>query len=287
MSTAFQLGLVAVMILGLVGAGCGGIRQAGESPARTKVAEVAATVASEAEETPATELEATETPEAAEATPEPEATASEGEEEEIEEPLNNLLKLAPLHVTSSFVQKSGDEVANKSRYEADIDASGNQHMFFYDQNDQKTEMYLVDRTLYIGTEEGQFLGVGDIEEDAGFAFLAIYGGAYLLGFNNMEEAKRVGSETVSGFDCDKYEFKYDLAGLGLSGLAADVQGAEWEYKAFAWIEKTTKAVVRGQVDWKSKSADSDVVETFHSEFEATKGTVDKIEPPENVLNVEG
>ena len=207
-------------------------------------------------------------------------TTSGGEEKtELESTLDNFVKLAPLHITSTFVYKKGEKVEWTSRFEADLDAKGNEHILIYDQNNQKTELYIVDLKLDLKDESGAVMALGDMPKGGAFTFLAVYGGAYLLAFNNLEEARRVGSETVNGFSTDKYEIKINLMNAGIPGAAVKVQGAEWDYKGLGWIEKQAKALVRAQVDWKGKPSGQDILESYHSEFEAQKGTVTEIKAP--------
>jgi hypothetical protein len=224
----------------------------------------------------------------AEPTAEPEATPEVASDEGtlVANTVDNLVKLAPVHLVSQYEYKEGDEVTNKSRFEADVDANGNQHLWLYDQSDAVTEMYIVDKTMYIGMGGGQFVPTGEVEDDASFAILAVYGGAYFLAYNNLEDARNVGSESVNGYQAVKYEINYDLASLGLGGLVANAQGAEWTYQGFAWVDSGSGALVRGRVDWSGKAADSDVTQSIHSEFDATPGTVTEITAPENVLSLE-
>jgi hypothetical protein len=213
-------------------------------------------------------------------------TPSEGgEQTELGNLLDNLAKLAPLHLTSSFTYKKGDQPESTSSFEADLDAKGNQHIYLHDQNNQKTELYVVDLKLYIRDEDGTVLALGDLPQGGAFAFLAVYGGAYLLALNNPENARRVGSETVNGFATDKYEVKVNLMAAGVAGVAAKVEGAEWDYKGYAWIESRAKALVRSQVDWKGRGSSQEAMESYHAEFEAKKGTVTEITAPTNATAI--
>ena len=276
-----HLVLASLMIASLLVTGCGAARKAGESLAKTKVAEVAEEV-SEAVESQEAEPAEEEGEEAAGA----EAEEAEGEQAAPEDTLDNVVRLAPVHVVSSLTVKEGDEVTHQSSYEADIDAHGNQHMIIRDQDGQEFELYLVDGTLYIGTGEGQFVATGEAEEDAGFAFLAMYGGAYLLAYNDLSDATRLGREEVNGFATVKYEFKYDLASAGLGGVAAMAEGAQFDYEGYAWVEPDSGALVRSRVDWTGKAADEEVTHAWHSEFDVTRGTVTEITAPENVLSLQ-
>lgn len=253
-----------VVVLTLSLSACSSGKPTAPSASPTEVAE--------AEPTPEPEVEATAEPPADEGTV-------------VENTVDNLVKLAPVHLVSQFVYKENDEVTNTSRFEADVDANGNQHLWLYDQNDTVTEMYIVDKTMYIGTGDGQFMPTGEVEDDAGFAVLAVYGGAYFLAYNNLEDARKVGSEAVNGYQAVKYEIQYDLASLGLGGVVAGAQGAEFSYQGFAWVDSASGALVRARVDWSSKAADSDVTQSIHSEFDATPGTVTEITAPENVLSL--
>lgn len=196
--------------------------------------------------------------------------------------LDNLIQLAPIRITSSYVYKKGTQETSKARLEADLDAKGNEHLFLYDQNDQQVELYLVDGRLFIRGGEDQFMVLSDMPKDSAFAFLAVYGGAYLLAYNNIEDARKVASESVNGFQTDKYEINFNLDELGVPGLAASAQGAQFDYQGFAWLERKTQALIRAQVDWTTKGSTSDAIEAFHAEFQATRGSAIEIVPPANV-----
>lgn len=259
-----RLALVALVVLSVALVGCGG--KGAKSGVRATQA--AKDVPEERSQAKATEAAPT--------------VLGAEERTEFESTLDNLVKLAPLHITSTFVSKKGEEVEWTSRLEADLDAKGNEHIILYDQQNQKTEFYIVDRKLYLKDESGAVVMLGDMPQGGAFAFLAVYGGAYLLAFNNLEDARRLGSETVNGFSTDKYEVKINLMNAGIPGAAAKLQGVEWDYKGLAWIEKQAKALVRAEVDWKGKPSGQDVLESYHSEFEARKGTVTEIKVPTSV-----
>ena len=219
-------------------------------------------------------------------TAKPGATPTE-EVTQLENAFNNLVKLAPVHLSSSFVSKAGDKVNSSLSYEADLDAAGNQHMKLVSGTDQPVEIYVVDGKMYLGTGEGQFMPMGDVEKDTGFAFLTVYGGAYLLAFNDLSDAKLVGSETIGPWRANKYQVNMDLASFGLAGLAAGTQGAQWQYQGFAWVEPSKGALVKAVTDWSGKAAGAAETESYHSEFVASKGTVTKITAPENLVNLGG
>jgi len=206
---------------------------------------------------------------------------------QLENAFNNLVKLAPVHLSSSFVFKAGDTVNGSVSYEADLDAAGNQHMKLVSGSDQPVEIYVVDGKMYLGSGGGQFMAMGNVEKGSGFGFLTMYGGAYLLAFNELSDAKLVGSETVSPWRANKYQVKVDLASLGMAGLAAGAQGVQWQYQGFAWVEPNTGALVKAVTDWSVKAANSNVTESYHSEFLASQGTVTKITAPQNVIGLGG
>ncbi len=277
--TIVLLTLLCLLALTPLLSGCGVADKAKE------VAEAAKELATEAPgiiEGAATEVAEEPTEVAEEPTEEP----GEEAETELQNTFDNLLHLAPVHMTSSWVRKVGEEVEASSSYEADLDANGNQHISLVS-NDEPVELYLVDGTMYIEVEEGQFMGVGEIEDDAGFSFLALYGGAYLLAFNDLQDARLVGTEAVGPWQANKYEIQMDLGSFGVSGIAAGVQGAEWDYHGTAWVEPNSGALVKAVVDWRGKGADGDEVESWHSEFLASEGTVTEITAPENVLGMGG
>ena len=281
--TPVVLALLAAVMLSAVLSGCGAVDTAKQAANTAKeLATQAPNVAKEL---------ATQVPQQANAptkaaTAKPGATPTE-EATRLENAFNNLVKLAPVHMSSSFVAKSSDQVTSSLSYEADLDAAGNQHMKLVSGSDQPVEIYVVDGKMYLGTGEGQFMAMGDVEKDTGFAFLTIYGGAYLLAFNDLSEAKLVGSEAVGPWRANKYQVNMDLASFGLGGLAAGAQGAQWQYQGFAWVEPSKGALVKAVTDWSGKAAGSATVESYHSEFLASQGTVTKITAPENLISVGG
>lgn len=264
--TAIVLGLLAAVVVSTLLSGCGGgggaakepatqVPQAGQPPTQPPTAKPAATQA------PATT--------------------------DLQNAFDNLVKLAPVHLKSAFVAKKGEAVQSSVSYEADVDAKGNQHLKLMSGNDGAMEIYVVDGKMYIGAGEGQFVMAGDVEKGAGFAFLAVYGGAYLLAFNELKDAKLVGSEAVGPWQANKYQVNMNLASFGAAGLAAGAQGAQWQYQGFAWIEPTKQALVKATVDWSGKAAGAAETESYHSEFLASKGTVTEIKAPEGALGLGG
>ncbi len=289
-----RLILTGIVVCALLLTGCSFIKQAGGALVQTKVAEVVPTGLPEALGTQAAEAVSTAIPE--EETPEPadepepaEEPEPSGETTSMDGTVEKLLLLAPVHFESAYESKIGDVVDAALSFSGDMDAKGNQHFYLYDQGELSAEIYVVDQTLYVGTEqdgETMFVSLGESAEQGDISYLAVYGGAYLLSFNTLDEATRVGSESVNGYDTDKYKIAYDLSSLGLGGLVGEAQGAEWNYEGYAWIDKETGALVKAVVDWSSKDADDDQVRSFHSEFEASPGDFDEITAPENVIDIE-
>ena len=254
---AIRPGLACLAIVSLLLTGCSAARSADEPLAETKTAEVA------------------------QATQEANVEEAAG----LENALDNLLKLAPVHVRSSYLARQGDEVTEQIDYEADLDARGNQHLIIHSEDGDTLELYVVDRVLYFGSEGDQFVSVGEMEDDSPFAVLAAYGAEYLLAFNDLQDARKVGSESVNGFWANKYEF--DLTSAGFAGMVAAAEGAQFDYQAYAWIEPESGALVRSRVTWMVKDPDEGVAETYYSEFDASKGTVAEVQAPENVISFDG
>jgi len=213
------------------------------------------------------------------------ATASgNGSTSETEKLLDNLLQLAPVHFTSSFTYTKGSNVTSKADLEGDLDARGSEHLYINDQNGQKMELYLVGGTLYLKSESDEgFVALSNMPQDSAFSFLSIYGGAYLLGFNQIKDAREVGSETVNGYDAVKYAIQQDNSSLSLSGLITTTKDIKWDYQGFIWVEPKTRAMVRAVVQWTTDA--EGVKESYESEFNATKGTESMIDAPTNVIDL--
>jgi hypothetical protein len=266
-----------IVILSLALAGCGGGAKA--------------TPTAEAKE-PTAKAQATTAPTTASSDKtQPTATTASSDDTsssqtDLEKTLDNVKKLAPVHMVSSYTYKKGNETTSDSKVEADLDAKGNQHLLLYDKGEVSAEIYIVDGKLYMGAGDGQYAPLGDMPQDGAFSFLALYGGTYLLALNDLKEAKKLGTETVNGYSATKYEIQYDLASMGVSGLAAGVAGASFDYKGFAWVEPKTSALVAAQVDWSSKAVGDSPAESFHSELAVTKGTIAEIKAPEGIISME-
>lgn len=151
-STVAQLALAVMLVLGLLASGCGIARKAAQSAVGTTVAQALPTEEPE----PTEVVEPTEEPE--------EAEGEEEAGEEIDNTLDNLLQLAPLHLVSLFEYKEGDETTRKGRFEGDLDANGNQHMILSSDDSEPVEIYIVDNTMYLKTEDGQFISLGEVED---------------------------------------------------------------------------------------------------------------------------
>jgi hypothetical protein len=174
---AAQYALAVTLVLGLLLTGCSSGPKAVQPTAETGPTQAAPT----AEPEPTKVVEPTVEPQA----------APEGAGERIDNALDSLLKLAPLHLVSYFEYKQGDDKAQTSRFEGDVDANGNQHMFLYVDDAESLELYIVDGTMYLGGGEGQFLAMGEAPEGSTFAFLGLYGGATTsLRTPNASAAKR-------------------------------------------------------------------------------------------------
>ncbi|MGQ9683088.1 MAG: hypothetical protein ACUVX9_11160 [Anaerolineae bacterium] len=284
--SSFRWALVTFIVLlagSMVLSGCCGLPNVAGRAVKTKAAQALATGMAGVQQTPEAGEEAT--VESGEEAAGPEATSEPSAEKNL---LDNLVKLAPVHIKSSYELKEGDRVVRWGSLEGDIDANGNQHLFLTNDGGSPSELYLIDGALYIKSDDSdQFVkmeGFGD-DADSTFAFIALYGGAYMLAFNNLQEARMLGSESVNGYNTQKYEFKSDLASLGVSGLAAGVQGATWEYQNMAWIETSQQAIVKGLLAWVAKGADDAEPSSFTSSFDAMPGTVKSIQPPDNVLDL--
>ena len=219
-------------------------------------------------------------------TAQPTAAPASAAETRFDNALEGVVRLAPVHLVSQYTIKEGDELTSDLRVEIDVDTKGNQHLVLIDKKeDSKVELYVIDKTLYVGAEQGGqtlFIAAGEAG-DSLVGALSIYGGAALALLDDLEGARKVGSETVNGYQADKYEFKMELARLGVAGLAAQAQGAISDYQGLAWIEPKTKALVRSRVDMTWKAANEQVATVFHQEFDATKGSVQEIKPPENIV----
>lgn len=219
--------LAGLAVFALLLTACSFVKEAGVSTVKTKVAENVPTGLPEALETRAAGLlegEETVVPE-----------GPVGEATDIRSPIDNLVKLAPVHVVSSYQSKMGNQVVDEGRVELDLDAKGNQHVRLHAGHGGVTEMYIVDQIIYVESsshdaEKGQFSAVGELDEESGLSVLFMYGGAFVMALNDLEDAKKVGRESVNGFQTDKYEIKIDLLDLGLGGAVGGAAGFKSTYE---------------------------------------------------------
>ncbi len=206
---------------------------------------------------------------------------AESETAELNSLISHLSQLAPVRVVSVLSQTEGDSLARVSRTEAEIDAAGNQRVRLYDGDNLSAELLFVDKQMYMGTGEDQYVFMG--EQDDPWIALSIYGGAFLLLFNDLQQAEFVGKEQVNGFSTNKYRMQIDLSQFGLSGFVAGQQGAVLEYEGFAWVEMNAKALVKAQVLYRAKSTTDEKVTEIRTEFDAVKADIAPIEKPANVI----
>ncbi|MBC7257737.1 MAG: LppX_LprAFG lipoprotein [Chloroflexi bacterium] len=214
-------------------------------------------------------------------TPTPEPQPTQAETTELDSLISHLKLLAPVRVVSTFTAKEGDNPESVTRTEAEIDAAGNQRVRLYEGENLTAEFLFVDKQMYMGTGENQYVALGP--QDDPWEALMLYGGAFLLVFNNLQEAEFVGKEQVNGFNTNKYRVKIDLSQFGLGGFIAGQQGAVVDYEGFAWVEMNAKALVKAETLYRAKSTTDEKVTEMRTEFDAVKADVAPIETPTNVI----
>ncbi len=214
-------------------------------------------------------------------TPTPEPQPTPAELTELDSLISNLARLAPVRVESTLSSKEGDATARVTRTEAEIDAAGNQRVQLYEGDNLTTEFLFVDKQMYLATGDNQYMAMG--ETDDPWTVLMVYGGAFLLVFNNLQDAEFVGKEQVNGFSANKYRVQIDLSQFGLGGFVAGQQGAVLEYEGFAWVEMNAKALVKAETLYRAKSATDEKVTEWRATFNAQKADVPAIEKPANIL----
>jgi len=275
--------LVTVMITMLAcGSLAGGIRQVKEVAKTAK--EVATTVA----ESNATES-ATSVPQAGQPTQVPNAEATTAPsagtgQEQLNNTLANVVKLAPVHATSLWASYNGKDLKRKMRVEMDIDTVGNRHIFIFQGGKMQTEIVAFGDQLFLrnGPDE-QFISLPGQAGGADLAYMSLYGAPWLMFFNDVQNAKKVGHETVNGFSADKYDTKFNTMGMGILGAAAAAQGGAFDYKGTAWIESKTKALVKATVDITVKNKGNKVPSVFQVRYDVKKAKVAPIQKPTNVF----
>lgn len=214
-------------------------------------------------------------------TPTPEPQPTQAETTELDSLISHLGLLAPVRVVSTFTTKEGDNPESVTRTETEIDAAGNQRVRLYQGENLTVELLFVDKQMYVKSENDQYLAMG--EQNDPWDALVIYGGAFLLIFNNLQEAEFVGKEQVNGFNTNKYRVKIDLSQFGLSGLLAGQQGVVLDYEGFAWVEMNAKALVKAETLYRAKSTTDEKVTEMRTAFNAEKADVAPIETPTNVI----
>jgi hypothetical protein len=214
-------------------------------------------------------------------TPEPAAQPTEGATTELDSLISHLALLAPVHVVSTLTTKEGDNPESVTRTEADIDAAGNQRIQLYEGDSLSAELLFVDQQMYMGTGGDQYIAMG--EQTDPWVALTVYGGAFLLMFNDLQQAELVGREQVNGFDTNKYSIQFGLGQLGLSGFLAGQQGAVMENTGFAWVERNANALVKAESLYRVKSTTDESATEMRTAFDAEKADIPKIEKPTNIL----
>lgn len=200
--------------------------------------------------------------------------------EELDSLIQHLTLLAPVRVVSVLMQKEGDNPATVTKTEAEIDAAGNQRVRLYDGDSVSGEFLFLDKQMYMRAGD-QYVALGEVDDP--WVVLTLYGGAFLLVFNNLQEAEFVGREQANGFSTNKYRIRIDLSQFGLAGLMAGQQGAVLDYEGFAWVETNAKALVKAQVIYRAKSTTDEKVTEIRTEFDAVRADVAPIEKPANII----
>lgn len=200
--------------------------------------------------------------------------------EELDSLIQHLTLLAPVRVVSVLTQKEGDNPATVTKTEAEIDAAGNQRVRLYDGDSVSGEFLFLDKQMYMSAGD-QYVALGEVDDP--WAVLTLYGGAFLLMFNNLQEAESVGKEQANGFSTNKYRIRIDLSQFGLAGFVAGQQGAVVDYEGFAWVETNAKALVKAQVIYRAKSTTDEKVTEIRTEFDAVRADVAPIEKPANII----
>ena len=201
--------------------------------------------------------------------------------------LSNVVKLVPVHVTTIYTVYEGKRVQDRAHMEIDIDAAGNRHIFVYsgEEDEQQAEILVVDKALFMrGSAEDQYLQVPMQGGEEDWTFLMMYGAPWFLFFNDVENASKVGAETVNGFSTDKYEVKFNMTNLGPLGAAAALQGGMFDYKGTGWIEKNSRALVKAAVSLTGKGKQDKQPTTIQLQFDVKKASVAPIKKPDNVFS---
>jgi len=284
----FALLMIPVLACGSL---AGGVKQVKEVAKTAK--EVATTVAeSNATEPTATSPEGTTPAPIAEETTVPTAegttvpSAGGTKEEVLHNTLNNIVKLAPVHATSLWATYKGKDLQEKFRVEMDIDTNGNRHIFIFQGDKSQTEIIAFDNDLYIrnGPDE-QFLLLPGQTGEADLGYLAAYGAPWIVFFNDVKNAKKVGHESVNGFSADKYDTKFNTLGMGgILGAAAAAQGGIFDYKGNAWIETKNKALVKATVDITVKEKGKKVPTILQIRYDVKKARVEPVQKPTDVFS---
>ncbi|GAB4400010.1 MAG: hypothetical protein Kow00123_07340 [Anaerolineales bacterium] len=214
-------------------------------------------------------------------TPQPEPTAAEPTE--LDSLISHLARLAPVRVESVLSSQEGDNPPTINRTVAEIDAAGNQRIQMYEGDNLTVEILVVQNQMYMKSEGDQYLSMGESNDP--WSALMLYGGAFLLVFNDLQQAEFVGKEQVNGFSTNKYRVQVDLSQFGLSGFVAGQQGAVLEYQGFAWVEMNAMALVKGETLYRAKSTSDEKVTEIRTTFNAQKADIPAIEKPTNILGM--
>ncbi|NOZ06912.1 MAG: hypothetical protein GXP41_11290 [Chloroflexi bacterium] len=221
------------------------------------------------------------TPVAGESNAAPSGKAASGKLDNL---LANVEKLAPVHATSLWASYNGKTLDEKVRVEMDIDAAGNRHIFIFQGTKLQTEIVAFGQDVFLRNgPDDQFILLQGQAGGADLGYLAVYGAPWLMLFNDVQNATKVGHETVNGFSADKYDTKFNTMGMGFLGAAAAARGGVFDYKGTAWVESQTKALVKATVDITIKESKDKTPRILQVRYDVKKAKVKPVEKPTDIF----
>ena len=195
--------------------------------------------------------------------------------------IDNLPRLGPVHMVSTYIIQQGGETLYRARVEADLDARHNLHLTvaLSDRDQaQQVELWVIDDVLYVAPRHHSNLLLLPLAYRGATLLAAhlFYGGGSLV--RDEAALSEAGAEAVNGYDALRYELRFDLTNLGAQGEEMREKGVILHCYGYLWLERDTRALVRTRLEMTEQGVNDRLARVHRQEFDAYPGTVQEIRP---------